>query len=134
MSDINVRPGDPITAQLLNDIANQRTAAGIRSTGGISSRQNPDGSIQISGTFTGCFVGIVKTGSTITARSSATLGSGPVEIQVKSPVTGNYVDSGISVTVDSISSTTGGVPAGTWVVCSYQDDGTPTLQSIDCGN
>lgn len=130
---LNIRPGDPITAQLLNDIANGRYAAGIRATGGVTVRQTPGGQIQIAGHFTGCFVGVVNSGG-LTARSGSTLGNGSVEIQVKNPATGNYVDSGMAMTVDSISSTTGGVPSGTWVVCQFQDDGTPTLTSVDCGN
>ena len=134
MPEINVKPGDPITAQLLNDIANGRAnASGIRATGGITARQTADGSIQISGTFTGCFAGIVGSAG-ITVRSSLTLGIGLVEVYIKNPSTGSYVDSGLSLAVDSISSTTGGIPSGTWVACMFQDDGTPTLMSVDCGN
>jgi hypothetical protein len=48
-SNINVRQGDVITAELLNRLANQQMAAGIRTSGGISSRQNPDGATQIWG-------------------------------------------------------------------------------------
>jgi hypothetical protein len=134
MSYVDVRPGDVITADLLRRLGNPQYAAGIRCDGGIDCRQTSDGQIQITGNFRGCFVGTVEPGGTITARSGATLGSGTVIIQVKDPMTGDYVDSGMSVTVDNISSTAGGVPENTWVVCSYQDDGTPTLQSIDCGN
>jgi hypothetical protein len=133
LSTLNVRPGDVLTAELINALAHGQRAAGIRASGGINVRQTASGQIQISGTFTGCFVAIVGTAG-IGARSGSTLGNGNVEIQVKGPSTGAYVDSGLSVTVDSISSTTGGVPSGTWVVCSYQDDGTPTLTSVDCGN
>lgn len=133
MSTINVKRGDPITAELLNQIANGHAAAGIRSSGNISARRSSDGSIQITGTFTGVFVGVVASGG-ITARSSTTLGKGTVEIWVKPGGATAYVDSGLSVSVDSTSSTTGGVPSTTWVTCGYQDDGTAVLLNVDCGN
>jgi hypothetical protein len=128
-----VQRGDVITADLLNELGAGMPVAGIRATGGIDARQNPDGSIQISGKFTGCFVGIVDSGG-ISARSGTTAGTGNVKVQIKNPSSGDYVDSGLILEVDSISSTTGGVPSGTWVVCSFQDDGTPTLTTNDCGN
>lgn len=42
-----VKPGDDITAQLLNDIASGRYASGVRASGGISVRQDSDGQTQI---------------------------------------------------------------------------------------
>jgi hypothetical protein len=48
-----VRQGDVITAALLNELAMQRMAPGIRSSGGISSRQTSDGQIQVWGTPSG---------------------------------------------------------------------------------
>ena len=129
----DVRRGDIITLELLQKLYNGEPAAGIRATGGITARQTPDGGIQIAGSFKGCFVGIVGSGG-ISARSGTTLGTGQVTVQVKNPSTGHYASSGISIAVDSISSTTGGVPSGTWVVCSFQDDGTACLTSVDCAN
>jgi hypothetical protein len=46
---IDVRPGDVITADLLNRINQREWAPGIRSSGGISSRQTSDGQIQVWG-------------------------------------------------------------------------------------
>lgn len=135
-SNINVRQGDIITAQLLNELANQRVAAGIRCDGCIDCRQNPDGSIQITGNFRGCFVGVTGSGG-ITAydASTDTPGTGMVTVRVKDPTTGNYVDTGLSLTVDYMSTTTGGLSSGVNVVGMYQDvDGTPTITSVDCGN
>jgi hypothetical protein len=80
----------------------------------------------------GAFVGIVQSPG-ITARSGLTMGSGPVEIYSKNQSTGAYVDTGVQITVDSVSSVTGGIPSGCWVTCAYQDDGTPTLLNVDYG-
>jgi hypothetical protein len=131
MATIQVRRGDPITAALLNDIASGRSAAGIRATGNISARQTASGQIQITGQFTGCFVGTVDEDG-ITARSGTTLGTGEVDIMVKDPATGDYVDSGLAATVDSVSSTAS-IPSGCWVTGFFQDDGTATLLNVDYG-
>jgi hypothetical protein len=133
VADINVRPGDVITAKLLMEIANAPApAAGIRGGGGILTRQTSGGQVQIAAKFTGLFVGTAS--GTISARSGSTMGSGSIELQVKDPSSGNYVDTGIALTCDNLSSTTGGIPTGAWCAGFFQDDGTPLITTVDCGN
>jgi hypothetical protein len=133
----NFREGDEWGADTLNQIisALQGLGVDIRVGPGLYGRRSASGQIQIS-MASGLkfpFVGTVGT-SGISIRSGATLGHGTVHVYVKTPGTQVYVDSGRTEDCDNISSTTGGIPSGTWVVCAYQEDGTPVVTSVDCGN
>jgi hypothetical protein len=133
MAYVDVRKGDVITAELLKELGRGNPVGGVRATGGITSRVDTAGNIQITGKFTGVFWFVVASGG-LSARSGSTPGTGSVEIYVKNPSTGTYVDSGIALAVDYISSTTGGVSSGVWGIGGFEDDGTPTVISLDCGN
>jgi hypothetical protein len=127
----NFKPGDILRASDLNDLVRDRSID-VRGDGGISVRSSADGQVQIIHHFTGAFAGTAS--GTITTRVGTSLGYGTVEIFVKNPSTGSYVDSGIALTCDNLSSTSGGIPSGTWVAGFFQDDGTPLVMTADCGN
>lgn len=128
-----VYPGDEISAALLNELAEGRPSGNITGGGSLTVRQSAGGNAQVISNFTGAFVGVSS--GTITARVGATLGVGDVELWLKDISTGDYVDSLILLQdCDNLSSTTGGIPTGTWVAGYFQDDGTPLIMTADCGN
>lgn len=129
--DANFKRGDQITAEMFNSLMRDHPIE-VRGEGGITVRSSNGRQIQVTHSFTGLFTGI--TNGTITARSGSTMGTGDVDIQVKDPSSGDYVDSGITLTCDNLSSTTGGIPDSTWVAGYFQDDGTPLITTADCGN
>ncbi len=77
-------------------------------------------------------VGIVDTGG-ITARAGTTPGSGPVVFYQLND-SGVLENSGDGETVYSISSTTGGIPAGTYIMCAQDANDDYWVVSVDCGN
>lgn len=135
----NFRRGDTLTADTINDIIDRQNNPDFDVRGdGIDVRKGVRGQIQLrnagNSSVQAPFMGVVATGG-ITARVSGTLGTGTVEKWVKNPSTGVYEDSGIAVKfVDSLSSTIGGIVAGSWVAVGYQEDGTPFVTTSDCGN
>jgi hypothetical protein len=130
------RPGQELLWSWLNDLL--KLARGNRinlgPNSGLAMIQSPGVGtfLRVTRTPRDLFVGIVLSPG-ITVRSGLTLGSGPVEIYTKDPSTGAYVDSGTQINVDSVSSFAGGIPAGCWVTCGYQADGTATLLNVDYG-
>ena len=133
----NFKKDDPWTAQLLNELIRQQLAAfNIKSGPGISVRSTGDMQFQVylsrsqsAYPFKG------KTNGAITARSSdAAHGTGTVRIWTLNESSGNWEDSGFDVTVTYMSSTTGGLASGVWVVCAYREDGGAEIISVDCAN
>lgn len=134
----NYRPGDVLTADTIDQVIDGLNNPNFDVRGdGIDVRKGVHGQIQLRSVNSyaqGIFKGKVTSGG-ITARTSDSVhGTGNVEIWVKNPSTGHYVDSGVVQGVDYISSTTGGLPSGTWVNCGWQEDGTAEIISVDCGN
>jgi hypothetical protein len=129
--EANFKAGDVLTAEMLNALVRDH-AIDVRGGGGVSVRSSGGRSLQIATHFTGAFTG--KASGAISARASATLGTGNVELYIKDPSTGGYIDTGILLAVDNLSSTTGGIPDTTWVAGFFQDDGTPLVMTADCGN
>jgi hypothetical protein len=128
------KSGDVLVADVINELVRQGYFD-IRAGGGINVRRSANNQVQISRTnsLQGVFKG--KTSGAITARTSDSAhGTGTVAIWVKNPSTGNYIDSGTTATVDYISSTTGGLATGTWVICAYREDGSAEIIAVDCGN
>lgn len=90
------KPGDPITADLMNEIIRGQQRPAVRVIGSDSARQGSNGQLQIAidkrrGPY------IVKTTSAITAISGTTLGQGTAELYVRTPGTTNLVDTGIEL-------------------------------------
>jgi hypothetical protein len=131
------RPGDILSWKWLNNVLKMcRTNQLFLGQGSGLSMNKIDGIgtwVAVSRQPGTVFIGIVGSAG-ISARVGNVLGSGPVDLQLKDPTTGDYVDGGQTIFVDSVSSTTGGVPSGTWVTCGWQEDGTGTLLNVDCGN
>jgi hypothetical protein len=145
MSNIFVRQGDVITAQLLNELANQRAARGVRCSGGVNCRENPDGSLQIWGNQDENLPFLAVTSTAITANVVVTTGTkwtqgGGSVFAVN--VNGSNLEADTSTEFDVInwSTTTGGIPINTlvWVTTdgSMKSDGTPNwfATAVDCGN
>ena len=86
--------------------------------------------IRLAGWFFAAYVGTVGSGG-ISARASATPGSGTVDLMTYNGST--LVSFGASVTALSISSTTGGIPEGTYCIV-LRIFGVFWLVSVDCGN
>jgi TctA family transporter len=86
--------------------------------------------IRLAGMIFSVYVGVVATGG-ITARSGSTPGSGNVTLQTWDGTA--LASLGITKKAYSISSTTGGIPSGTYCIilriCSAH-----WLISLDCGN
>lgn len=132
------RRGDVLTAEIVDQLIENQNNPDFDVRGdGIDVRKGPRGQIQLRSAASSVqapFQGVVASGG-MTARVGGTLGTGNVEKWVKNPSSGVYEDSGILVKgVDSLSSTIGGVPSGTWVAVGYQEDGTPMITTNDCGN
>jgi hypothetical protein len=131
----NIKPGDLITAEILNELLSRKQQPlTIRGSGGIDVRSS-DGQIQLSARKASVLLkGKVATGG-ITARSSdAAHGSGKVDVWTKNTSTNQYSSAGFQISVDYISSTTGGLAAGVWVNCVRRDDGGYEIVSVDCSN
>ena len=77
------------------------------------------------------WVGVVQSGG-ISARSGTTPGSGSVKLYAL--VGGVLVDAGQTVTVYSISSTTGGILSGAYIMVAQDAFGNWWVESVDCGN
>jgi hypothetical protein len=131
----NKRPGDLITAQLMNElISRKQDPLVLRAGPGLNARSS-GGQVQLSLIKNSFFAkGKVATGG-ITARGSdAGHGTGKVDVWAKNASTGQYASAGFQITVDYISSTSGGLAAGVWVNCVRRDDGDYDIVSVDCGN
>ena len=132
-----IAAGDELTVAWLNHIRDLLVESRIVSLGpGFTGGPTPSGTILGLATAQGSngfFKGKVKTGGISARTSDASHGTGSVEIWVLNS-SGSWIDSGDSATVTSISSTTGGIVAGTWVNCIYRDDGGAEILSVDCGN
>jgi hypothetical protein len=130
--EANFRSGDELSAETLNQIVRDQ-AIEVRGSGGVSIRSAGPRSIAITQKFTGAFVGVAS--GDITARVGGALGIGDVELWVVDTSSGDYVDSGILLEdCDNLSSTTGGIPSGTWVAGFFTDSGGPLIMTADCGN
>jgi hypothetical protein len=131
----NIKPGDLITAQLLNELIDRKhQPLTIKGGAGLNVRSS-EGQVQLSLTkFANYMVkGKVASGG-ITARTSDTShGTGKVEVWAKNPSTNAYADAGYTISVDYISATAGGLAAGAWVNCMRRADGGWEIVSVDCG-
>jgi hypothetical protein len=136
IESIDFHPGDPVRAadlQALRD-GHLHFQSTIRGGKRVNVRRSFGGQTQISlvGTSRGK---VCVTNGTMTARSGNTPGLGTVDLKTLDATTGDYMDAGVSVPeVKNFSSTTGGIPSGTWGWVSWDDDGVPTFTSADCGN
>jgi len=133
----NFQPGDPWTAQLLNDIIRWiKGALDIRGSPGLDVRSSGDLKFQvILASKRGCvYKGKVAAGGISARTSDAVHGTGMVEVWFRIPFNGQYKDSGQKQKVDYISSTTGGLTEGTWVNFVFRDDGGAEIVSNDCNN
>lgn len=86
--------------------------------------------VRLAGPLFGVYVGVVASGG-ISARSSGTPGTGNVTIQTWNGTA--LASLGITVVAKSISSTTGGIPSGTYCIV-LRICGAYWLISVDCGN
>jgi hypothetical protein len=50
------------------------------------------------------------------------------------PLSRTMVAAGMQVGVFNLSSTTTGIPSGTWCGVTWDDDGIPWVTPVDCGN
>ena len=137
MADLipNFRPGDDWTAESVNDLIRKQGAPiTVRVGPGLGSRVEGN-NIQLWMKQIPYLVkGKVASGG-ISARSSdSSHGTGSVDLWAKDSSTAAYADTGIKVTVDYISSTTGGLTAGTWVNLMARSDGGYEIVSVDCAN
>lgn len=128
-----VDQGDSISAHEWNYKSEliAKNSLEVDASSGLSMMQSPGGTaISITGDAGYVWAGIVGSGG-ITARSSATAGTGPVDLQILGDL-GVYTDAGQTVTVYSISSTAGGVPEGAYVEVAPDVNGNWHLLSVDC--
>ena len=93
--------------------------------------------LRLGGWLFSIYVGVVASPGPITARVTTTPGTGPVNIQTwNGSDLGDLLDESsnpITVTAYSISSTTGGIPAGTYVIM-VRICGAYWIVTADCGN
>ena len=133
----NFKPGDPWGAKTVNELIREKNAPlKIKPGPGINVRAADEGQVQIylSRAIPFVFKGKVHTGG-ITARTSDTThGTGKVDVWARNASTGLYASTGVTVNVDYISSTTGGLAAGVWVNCMVREDGGAEIISVDCAN
>jgi hypothetical protein len=131
----DIRPGDPITAQLLNELISRKThAIPIRVSPPLQSRSS-DGQLEISlikSSLPFVIKGKTDTGGISARTSDSAHGTGKVNVWNKSSITGVYVDAHVKIDVDYISSTSGGLAAGVWVNCIKRPDGGYEIVSVDC--
>ncbi len=131
------KKGEAILAAHFADIKSMLCEATIQpgSCSGIEVLRTPGGTtLAVSNQGNSLSVGIVDTGG-ITARSGTTPGVGSVDLYWLNNATPRiFVTRNITVTCYSISSTTGNVPAGPYVMDEQDDLGDWYLVSIDCGN
>ncbi len=129
-----IKPGDELTSRWLNDVRRAAVEGSIASLGaGLEGSPSPNGwSISLKAPASGASGSVVKTSSTITARSGTTVGSGTVDFYER--VGSTLTATGLSDTVYSYSSTTGGIPSGTYGFAQRDRTGDWWLISVDCGN
>lgn len=131
-----VMPRDSIRAVTTNGlIADHNEPITLRTSGGISGRvSGKQISLWLDQQVVVLAKGKVASGGISARTSDADHGTGEVEIWIKSTSSGTYSDSGMKVTVDYISSTTGGLSAGVWVGIGQYGDGHWEIQNVDCAN
>lgn len=123
--------GQPIVARTINQIAaSAEWSAKIKADPPLAIINTGAGPLlRLAGPIFGVYIGI--TDGTITARSGTTPGSGNVKIQTWNGTA--LADLGVDVPVLSISSTTGGIPTGTYCVV-LRIMGAYWMITVDCGN
>ncbi len=128
------KPGDAITAKWANDLVDHIERNAPEAGPGLVMRQSTKGGtvISLSATFVTIAPGIVGMAG-ITARSGTTPGSGDVGVYTLLASGPTIVATGNTVTVYSISSTSGGVAASTYVMIGLDQAGVWWLLSVDCG-
>jgi hypothetical protein len=128
---LDFKPGDVIRAEDLQALADAIRSPAAKFVGGanVHAAQAADGSLSLSVPARGKYN--ATTTGTITARSGATYGSGPVTVNVN--IAGTETATALSLTVYNVSSTTGGIPSGTRVQIEEFTDGYYYVTAVDCG-
>lgn len=132
VSPQRIKPGDELTTKWLNSVRDAAIEGSIADLGpGLKGSPTPKGwSIGLARLDGGGHW--AKTDGTISARSGTTLGTGTVFLLDVSGTT-------ITVTSDTedvvnYSSTTGGIPTGTYVFVQDDGFGNMSITAVDCGN
>ncbi len=125
----------PITAKWARQLQELvvRNSLDVSACTGLDIHQTSGGTVIAVTESSDLSPGIVSAGQDITARVGTTPGTGTVDLYDLDD-SGILTNSGEVVTVYSISSTTGGVPTGTYVMVSEDGQGNWWLISVDCGN
>lgn len=123
--------GQPIVARTINQIAaSAEWSAKIKADPPLAIINTGAGPLlRLAGPIFGVYIGV--TDGTITARSGATPGSGNVKIQTWNGTA--LADLGVDVPVLYISSTTGGLATGVYVIV-LRIMGAYWIISLDCAN
>lgn len=129
---VKLKPGDELTVAWLNAVRNIAVEGSIADLGaGLKGNPTPNG-WAIGVAHNAAAGSVCKTTSTITARSGTTVGSGTVDFYQRVGTT--LTATGLSTTVYSYSSTTGGVASGQYGWAQQDEVGDWWLISVDCGN
>jgi hypothetical protein len=131
LGKLDFKPGDPLRAEDLQALADAIRSPAAKFVGGnnVHASQASDGSLSISVPARAKYN--ATTTGTITARSGTTYGSGPVTVNVN--IDGTETPTALSLTVYSVSSTSGGIPSGTRVQIEEFTDGYYYITAVDCG-
>ncbi len=130
------QPNQPITAKWARQLQDLvvRNSLDVSACTGLDIHQTSGGTVIAvdESTLPKLTVGKVDGGG-ITARVGTTPGTGTVSFYQLND-SGVLEDSGDGDTVYSISSTTGGIPSGTYVMCEQDVNDDYWVVSVDCGN
>jgi len=129
-----LRAGDELTLRFLNWVRDKclRNTIKLGPNSGLSGIWGSDGTILRVATGEGGGAQLAITDGSISARSGTTPGSGTVfDVSYNGTV---LVTATTTKTVGNFSSTTGGIPTGTYVWIEQDPQGAWWITAVDCGN
>ncbi len=129
---LRLKPGDELTTRWLNSVRDAAIEGSISDLGpGLTGSPTPNGwTIGVNERSGGGFW--AKTNGTISARSGTTLGAGSVFLLSVTTTTITVLTD--TQAVVNYSSTTGGIPTGTYVFVQDDGFGNMSITAVDCGN
>ena len=128
----NLRPGDPLTAEMVNELIRRTQPSQPRGGTGIDVRSGPGGNHQFSATPLVRFVAVAN--GDISARSGSTWGTGSV---TRYQFDGTH-DSTTSVDYDVVNPSSNtmsggaGITSGLYCFVAEDDDGNLVVSPLEC--